>query len=294
MGTIAGKEIRCKCPLHSDNHPSFSLNINQGVWTCFGCHEQGDFYKLVERVLNCSSGEAYAWVESNGRASSVEQLSRAFAIAMETPMGTPPDKNTYWFDYYNNLDNKIMPLWFLERGFTWDTVNQWGIRYDPVMDSVVVPVYQDNQLVGTVTRNTKEYLPKYQNSDNFPRAEILFGKINPNAKRIYLVEGLLDSIYCWQNKINCAALLGSSISNKQIELLIKHRFGQIVIALDNDLAGKKATQDTLNKLQKAGYLLPQLSTVRWPEGIKDANDCDPEILKQVFEETVTVNGFAGI
>lgn len=294
MGTIAGKEMRARCPLHDDRTPSWSMAINQGVWKCHrGCGE-GDFYKLVELVLRCSQGEASTWIESNGRASSVEQLSRAFAIAMETPMGNPVQSNQNWKERYEVLTNQIMPLWFLERGFTWDTVNQWGIRYDPVMDSVVVPVYQDEQLVGTVTRNTKGYLPKYQNSDNFPRAEILFGKINPNVKRIYLVEGLLDSIYCWQNNLNTAALLGSSISSKQIELLRKHRFGNIVLALDNDEAGRKATKETLKKLQNAGWLLPQLGQVRWPEGIKDANDCDPELLKQVFEETVTVNGFAGI
>src|ERR1041385_3360933 len=170
MGTIAGKELRAKCPLHDDRTPSFSMNINHGTFKCHrGCAE-GSFYKLVELVLNCSPTEAYEWTVSNGQASSVEQLSRAFAIAMETPMGTTIDPNPrHWKQQYESFTNQIMPLWFLERGFTWATVNHWGIKYDPVMDAVVVPVYQDGQMVGTVTRNSKEHLPKYKNSDNFTR-----------------------------------------------------------------------------------------------------------------------------
>lgn len=293
MGTISGKELRAKCPLHSDNTPSFSMNINNGVWICHRGCGRGDFTKLVEAVLSCSSGEAYQWVESNGHASSVEQLSRAFAIAMGTTTGTQEIAPTgnHWLEHYDSIDNKIMPMWFLNRGFTWDTINSWGIRYDPVYESIIVPVYWGDELVGTVTRNTKEYLPKYQNSPNFPRAEVLFGKINPNTKRIYLVEGLLDCIWAEQCGYTALSLLGSSISNKQIEVLRKYRFGQITLALDNDEAGRKGTELVIQRLTQAGWLLPQISIVRWPEGIKDANDCSPELLKQVFEST-EVYGFA--
>lgn len=292
VGTISGKEMRARCPLHSDNHPSFSMNINQGVWVCFGCNERGEFTRLVELVLSCSKNEAYQWVQSNGQLSSVEQLSRAFATAMDSPIGqyiTDPD--TKWERHYESIDNKIMPLWFLKRGFTWDTINSWGIKYDPMMDSVIVPVYWEDKLVGTVTRNTKENLPKYQNSPGLPRAEILFGKINPNAKRIYLVEGLLDCIWASQCGHTALSLLGTSISNRQILILRKYRFGQIVLALDNDEAGKKATQNLVMRLKDGGWLLPQLSIVKWPEGVKDANDCTPEQLREVFEETEII-GFA--
>lgn len=268
------------------------MSTSQGSWICFRGCGSGHFEKLVELILNCSAGEAREWVESNGRLSSVEQLSRAFATAMGSSIGqyvTEPDAQ--WERHYESLANNVMPLWFLNRGFSWQTINNWGIKYDPVYDSVVVPVYWEDRLVGTVTRHTKEYLPKYQNSPNLPRAEILFGKINHNAKRIYLVEGLLDCIWAEQCGFSALSLLGSSISNKQIEILRKHRFGSLILALDNDEAGKKATEETVKKLTKAGYLLPQLSFVRWPEGIKDANDCSPELLKQVFEGT-EVYGFA--
>lgn len=268
------------------------MNINQGVWQCFSCGQRGEFVQLVQMVLGCSPTEAYEWFTSNGQASSVEQLSRAFAIAMGIPMrGSVAKEESNWRQYYESLANNVMPLWFLNRGFTWDTINSWGIKYDPVYDSVVVPVYWNNQLVGTVTRNTKDYLPKYQNSPNFPRAEILFGKINPNAKRIYLVEGLLDCIYASQCGYAALSLLGSSISNRQILILRKYRFGQITLALDNDEAGKKATQIVIARLMDGGWLLPQLSFVKWPEGIKDANDCTPEQLREVFEETEVI-GFA--
>ena len=274
--------MRAKCPLHDDRTPSFSMAINQGVWKCHrGCGE-GDFYKLVQLVLGISPTEAYKWVESNGRASSVEQLSKAFAIAMETPIGQLPSIDQHWRDNYESLSNNVIPIWFLNRGFTWDTVNHWGIRYDPVYDAVVVPVYQDEQLVGTITRNTKEYLPKYQNSANFPRAEILFGEINPNEKRILLSEGLLDAIWLCQNGFNAYSLLGTSISPKQISLLGKQRFGEIILGLDNDTAGKKATGILLKKLIDSGWLHPQISILEYPSDKKDAQDCTKEEIEQAI------------
>lgn len=283
-------KARCPNPNHFDNNPSFSMNLETGLWICFSCNQQGEFTKLIELVLGCSQGEAYEWITNNGQASSVEQLSRNLDNLLGTPIGSVQEPiSLHWRAHYEVLNNQIMPQWFLNRGFTWETINHWKIKYDPLMDSVIVPVFQEYQLIGTVTKNIKEGLPKYQNSPNLPRSEILFGEINPNAKRIYLVEGLLDCIYSWQCGFTALSLLGSSISNKQIEILHKHRFGNITLALDNDDVGKKATKEIIKRLQQTGYLLPQLNLVRWPIGTKDPNDCSPELLREIFEDSVTVS-----
>lgn len=262
------------------------MNIEHGVWICHRGCGSGDFTNLVMVVLGCSIGEAYEWVHSNGRASSVEQLSRSFAQAIGQPLGQSSEpSNDHWKTHYLNLNSNIMPLWFLERGFTWPTINEWSIKYDPPMDAVVVPVYWEDELVGSVTRNTREGYPKYQNSPDLPRASILFGKINPNAKRIYLVEGLLDCVWAWQCGFNAVSLLGTTLSNQQILILRKYRFGNITLAFDNDDAGKKATEINVQRLQDGGWLLPQIQIVTWPKGIKDANECEPELLNELFTNT---------
>jgi hypothetical protein len=47
----AGEYI-CKCPFpdHTDNNPSFTFNINKGVYHCFGCGRKGSLTEILELI----------------------------------------------------------------------------------------------------------------------------------------------------------------------------------------------------------------------------------------------------
>lgn len=284
VGFIQADELRARCPLHDDQNPSFSLNINTGLWTCFAGCGKGNFVHIVERILGCSLQEAYDWIANNGRQTSTEQIIKELAIEFAAPSEVPQSTDREnWLELFKSLDNKIMPLWFLERGFSWKTVNAWNIRYNPLMDSIVIPVYWDKQLVGTVTRNTREGWPRYQNSANFPRAEVLLGEIFTSKSDIIICEGALDVLWLWQCGYNAAAILGSHISHKQIDILRRYRFGEIILALDNDEAGKEGTKQVQELLLNKGWLATQISQIRFPEGIKDPQDCTEEVLDELYK-----------
>lgn len=286
VGFIRGDELRAKCPLHSDNNPSFSLNISTGLWQCFSGCGSGQFTNLVEQILGCGFQEARDWVDTNGRQTSAEQLSKRLALELgQKEEFEKAVENTEWRNKYNLLKNNVMPLWFLKRGFTWETIWAWGIKYDPALDAVTIPVRWNNEIVGTVTRHIKEGYPKYQNSPNLPRSEILFGLsfINANKSFIILTEGCLDTLWGWQCGFPTVGLLGTFLSDKQIGILKDRRFGEIILALDNDEAGYKGTVEAINRLTKAGYLLPQISVVKFPDGIKDFQDCYLEELEELVK-----------
>jgi hypothetical protein len=291
-GFISGREYRARCPLHQDTHPSFSMNIDSGAWICFSGPNcgAGEFFRLVQLVLNCSPGEARDWIASNGKHGSVELLSQQLNDLLN-PENDPdylPD-NMGWRARYNALGNKTMPLWFMERGFTWETVNHWDIRFDLVMNAIIIPVVWEGELVGTVTRNYDVSYAKYVNSKNLPRENILFGDISKGQKQIIVCEGALDTLWFWQNGFNVGGLLGSSLTDSQVDILTAYRFGEIVLALDNDEAGIAGTKKAINTLIKAGWLLPQIKVVLFPGKAgepgyrKDANDCDPQELKELFD-----------
>lgn len=283
QGFVQGREYRAHCPLHDDSNPSFSLNIENGLWICHSGCGQGEFIRLIELVLNCSPQEAYDWARANGRATSVEQLSKNLAAAIGEPLPTQyKEVPRGWLDYYEFLSSKAMPLWFLKRGFTWNTINEWYIRYDNINDAVVIPVVWKDELVGTVTRNTRPGLPKYQNSSNLPRSEILFGEISKGKNEIIICEGILDALWAWQNGLHAVSLLGNHISQQQVNILKEYRFGNITLALDNDEAGQLGTQEALRKLSDAGWLLPQIKMIRFPDNIKDMQDCYPELLAELY------------
>lgn len=283
-GIAQGNEYRAKCPLHDDQNPSFSLNIHTGNWICFKGCGQGEFTSLVSQILNCSSQEAREWIESNGQRSTVEHLTNVLANAFLIPApGEAESSDLNWRDYFKSIANDFMPVWFLDRGFTWDTVQHWNLRYDIVRDAVVIPVYWKEELLGIISRNAKfTDRPKYENSYGLPKASILFGEISKSSSLIIICEGVLDAIWLWQCGFNAAALLGSSISRRQIEILREYRFGEVVLALDNDTAGVTGTEEAIQKLTRAGWLLPQINILRFPNNRKDPQDCSKEELTELF------------
>jgi len=52
---VSGSQISACCPFHEDTTPSFSANIETGLWICHGCGERGNatsFARMMEVELN--------------------------------------------------------------------------------------------------------------------------------------------------------------------------------------------------------------------------------------------------
>jgi DNA primase len=281
-GFIANKELRSVCPIHNDTNPSFSINLETGLWYCFAGCGGGDFMRLVELVLDCSPQEAHDWLQT-GNATSVDQLEKSLSMKLSPPTPIPEvDSGNFWQITYAETTAEFMAKWFLDRGFTWDTIFKWGIHYDKIMDAVIIPVIWEKQVLGTITRNTVDYLPKYQNSPGLPKTKLVFGEIKAATTEIILVEGVLDAIWLWQLGYNAVAILGTYLSKEQIHILERYRFGEIILALDNDEPGRLGTVQALGKLTKAGWLLPQITFIKFPDKRKDPQDCSKEEFKELF------------
>lgn len=289
-GSLRGEEYRARCPLHDDSTPSFSINTKSGAWICFSKCGSGSFIELVEQVLSCSYQEAREWVDSNGSRVTTTRLigtlqEQLFPVTLEASKGTPG-----WLQAYESLTNTVMPQWLLDRGFNWRTINHWNLRYSPMLDAVTIPIYWETKMVGTVTRNKNPNLPKYQNSPELPRTEFLFGEISTSRQDIMICEGALDLLWLWQNGYNAVGLLGNELSLRQVQLLTHYRFGEVVLALDNDEGGNYGKRKIIPLLQKH-WLPTQITEITFPEDKKDPNDCSPELLKQLYESRKTAIQF---
>jgi DNA primase len=120
---------------------------------------------------------------------------------------------------------------------------------------------------------------KYWNYWNFPKSHYLFGENMVVAREvaekqregdkyepllgIAVVEGYLDAIKWWEYEIPTVALMGSSISKEQINLLKDYE--RLYIALDADPAGDDGTQEILCQLRNR---MP-LFRVKFPDGKTD-------------------------
>lgn len=283
-GRATNFELYVKCPFHHDRSPSFSLNIKLGLWQCKASCGQGDFPQLVMRILGVSQREAVSWIQSNGNRVSTDVLSQQINALWKAPQLPSPEKALIWRQLYDMADPHKTCQWFLDRGFNWASIRRWGIRWDSVDQTIILPYLNSkSELVGTVTRNLNSGKPKYVNSPSLPSSENLFGlSLQERGGVIIVVEGPLDCIWLDQLGYPAVALLGAEMSTKQAVLLQRNSFTRVVLALDNDTAGVSGLATAEKALVKAGYLPTQIERIQFPEGKKDVNECDERLVGDVL------------
>ena len=89
---------------------------------------------------------------------------------------------------------------------------------------------------------------------------------------LFLVEAILDGMSLWQAGFkNVIALYGANgWTDGHEKLLRENATREIYLCLDNDEAGRKATEQLKEKVLPS--LVQRVHVVQWPEGVKDAND----------------------
>ena len=80
------------------------------------------------------------------------------------------------------------------------------------------------------------------------------------------------------------ALMGRTISKQQIELLRKYGFQNIILMLDGDDEGRKATKAILPKLARHFFV----KDANLPDGTKP-DDVDEKFLKKIFQKPKPVS-----
>ena len=152
----------------------------------------------------------------------------------------------------NFSENKIMKLGLAKR-------NENGEIYDSFRNRIIFPIYNiEGKIVAfggrIIEKNSN--LPKYLNSPDSPifkKGRELFGikYQGGNVKKkgfAILMEGYLDVLTAQKNGFeNAVASLGTAFTEEQAQLLKKY-IDKILIAYDNDEAGR-------NAVIKAGYVL---------------------------------------
>ena len=282
--------MRCPWPenhRNGDRHPSFSINTDTGAWICYSSCGAGYLVGLVSRLKRIDKEEAIRFVlRVAGGDISFDRLLKSLPSFGN---GEDEDKSksiAIMKADYNFMDSSTTSSYFLERGFTIKTISSWGIRYDRQLRAIVIPIYSINgDFVGVVRR----FVPplyigqsKYKYSKEFDRKENLFAanRYVPGSDTI-VVEGPLDALWLHQNGFTSAvALMGSYISNSQIDLLKKLSYN-IVVALDNDPAGRDATVRLIERVK--GVLGVRL--VELPEE-SDVQDLTKEELSGILNKSV--------
>lgn len=248
---ITSDEVFALCPGHDDHTPnSWSVNRETGNHYCFSCGFKGSFVGLVVRQLKLDPFTASRWVRTHG----VELMDVADLPTYAEAVATRGRKTRKVGEVLGESALALFyrPPWqHLElREITMDACDYYDVLWDIERAGWILPIRTPRgELLGWQYKSKRLF-------DNYPvavpKSTCLFGwdTIQETVDTAILVESPLDCLRMLSAGVDptqYAALssYGSEVSDEQMRLLVT-RFGTVILAMDNDSAGKKITARLLH------------------------------------------------
>ena len=237
-GIEYGDEFLAPCPKHfertgkEDRNPSFSINMNSGLFNCFSCGYKGNIHRLVADMKGISVEEAEETVVRPSLAS--RKLPKPYVTVKDR---TLPESILSRFTR--------PPMWAMDaRSLDPKSCELYGVLWNPMNDSWITPIRAPytNKLMGWQEKSQTSRM-----FDNFPavflkRSQTLYGLSAYTGGSMVVVESPLDCMRLHSAGITGGVSpMGCQISNTQLDLMSVA--GQVIFALDNDTDGLKATAD---------------------------------------------------
>jgi DNA primase len=242
---VQGKEVKAKCPAHfertgkEDKNPSFSINASTGAFRCWSCNFRGNLQFLVAYIGNVALEDVESYLLSKDDYLS-KQLSK---IGEELKSDAPPVVL-----HESELALYIEPPTdaLASRGLTKESARKYGLLFDKKRLTWIIPIRDPatNALWGW---QEKGYKGRY--FMNFPegikKGRALFGYYQSrDCKDIVVVESPLDVVRLDSVGVKGGvAVYGAMLTKEQLALLDTKQ--NMYLALDNDEAGMRSSQDVL-------------------------------------------------
>lgn len=184
------------------------------------------------------------------------------------------------------------PNYFRERGFSDEVLEKYNVRYcdrprSQLYTRCCIPVFDDvgRNVIGISARTTCNEEPKWRNTTNFPKGTNLYNygfarEYIKRRKTAIIVEGPADVWRLTEAGINnCVAIWGNELLEHQNPLLNEIGVLHLVLALDNDEAGKEG----MEKIKEDVKRLYNTTEVKLPDGINDIGDLTTSQVKELFK-----------
>jgi len=248
----------CPLPTHASeqSRESFGVDTGRNVWACHSvscCQARGgkvggNILDLVACMEACSIREAAlrlrGWSDVSGETGLSEQL-----VSKGKNTGRSQEK-------LPRLSFALRLRWhcYLEqRGIQWQTAASFGVGYyggsGLMRGRIVFPIHDERgELVAYAGRTMDGREPRYLFPPGFHKSQVVFNihRAVESAGRLggvaIVVEGFFDCLKVHQaGYSNVVALMGATISDRQLELLVTY-FRELVVMLDGDEAGRRASR----------------------------------------------------
>ena len=268
---------------------AFSINSNKTEWKCFSCNAGGDIFDLY--------GAINATTDYNKQ---LEELSKLYGLTIEADRSRPEEKHThnsihtsaytqnqpeeetdytdFFLQAHNNINKTDYPK---ERGLSKEIIDRFKLGYieewrhpkapkAPTSPRLIIPTSSYSYLA----RDTREDIPEQQKG--YSKSKV--GKIRifnidtlkTAQKPVFIVEGEIDALSIIEAGAEAVALGTVGKIRSFLEYLKAEAPEQtLIIALDNDEAGQKATEELIKGLEEQKIKYYKFSP-EWE--YKDANE----------------------
>lgn len=308
-------QIITTCPFHKDGQerkPSFSVNVEKGIFNCFTCHVKGSIKTLLEKLSVPGStieSELKVIQPYLERQKELHKVEKQNAFVNRDPFKADFVLPESLLGVY-----EMCPTRLVVDGFDEGLLKKMDIGYDRHNNRIMFPLRDMYGNLAGFSGGATEYSqqphPKYrvyqgrrkgldgktipsdfgtwfdeeddlrdyrcENHDflwNFDR--VFKRRMSDPTATVFVVEGFKACLWMIQSGYeNTVALMGSYISDRQQQML--HLLGwPVVLFLDNDQAGIRATEMVGGLLWKPMY--GRVSVVPYPNEDEDTQPDDYEV-----------------
>ncbi len=235
-----GRSGRMNCPhCHGNNTLGYTNHGDHFTYNCFRCKETG-------------GSAAPAMTPQERRA--LELQAQAFR---EAPPTMPDDFTT-----------DIPPrgvLWLAKGGLNHSDIKKYGFGYSPRMQRVIMPVYENKELVAVQARAiNKGHEPKYLGQIRRNPRPAFHALHSEPTDTLVLTEDMLSA--CRVAKVCDAwSLLGTNLLPSVLAAVAETQHEIIALWMDEDDAGINARRKMRNQLQITGKVIQLIRSDRDPK-----------------------------
>jgi DNA primase len=273
-------QLRGRCPLHSgEGRDTFHANTAAQVFHCFSCGAGGSVLDLVAAIERCGLREAarklLSWRDSVRVIDT--RPSRCGSSSPRKPTVTKKRESVPVLGFHlRGVDGRHPYL--SSRGISEATAATFGVGFysGPGLMSqrLVIPIEDETgRLVGYCGRSLDGSEPRYKFPPGFAKSQLLFNLHRAAATRpptVMVVEGFFDCLKVYQAGFHAVvALMGAALYECQQWLLVQ-RFRHVILMLDGDAAGRRASAMAASRLSASCSLrIIELADNTQPDQLSD-------------------------
>lgn len=247
---------RCPLPTHGSERSgeSFGVDLVKNVWACHSascCQARqgrvgGTILDLVAYLEACSLREAALRLQARCGGRTETGIPNQLVSKGRSVGRSPGELSRLSF----SLRLSGWHPYLEQRGMDRQTAAWFGIGYYAgrgwLHGRIVFPIHSERgELVGYAGRTVDGSEPRYLFPPGFRKSQVVYNLHRAQScavERVIVVEGFFDCLKVHQAGFaNVVALMGTSLSEVQSKLL-EERFPELVLMLDGDAAGQRASR----------------------------------------------------